>query len=206
MNKAHIFVSYCRSDINWVKEGEYNLIPWIAKSLKNKGITVWYDKELKKLPGEEYKKIIKTEIDRADLAILLISQEFINSEFIRKFEMPWIRERIERNELAIIPILVGRTLWEYEYDYNWLKDRQMLIGEEAPLIDYSNNRAKWDEARTDILRAILNTANKRQDQTTINIPRQPKDNHISAFGKSSNRVPETSVVLGNNQPLIIIYD
>ena len=103
----HEFVSYSRRDDIWVKEGDYALIPWLAQQLKSNGVTIWYDHALKQLPGAEYKKLIKSEVDRAHMAILLISQDFVSSDFIKEFELPWIRERVDRGELSIVPILVG---------------------------------------------------------------------------------------------------
>ncbi len=112
MPTVHVFVSYSHRDETWVKEGTYGLIPWLAQQLKRTGVEIWYDHALKQLPGAEYRKLIKSEIDRAHLAILLISQDFVSSDFIQKFELPWIRQRVEGGELSLIPILVGPTLDE----------------------------------------------------------------------------------------------
>ena len=130
MPTVHVFVSYSHQDDTWVKEGPYGLIPWLAQQLKRNGVEIWYDHALKQLPGAEYGKLIRSEIDRAHLAILLISQDFVSSDFIQQFELPWIRERVERGELSLVPILVGPTLDE---DLDWLADRQMLPGKPAPL-------------------------------------------------------------------------
>jgi hypothetical protein len=37
-------------------------------------VQIWHDHALKQMLGEDYKKLIKSDIDRADFAILLISQ------------------------------------------------------------------------------------------------------------------------------------
>ena len=123
MSTIHVFVSYSHRDDTWVKEGPHGLIPWLAQQLKRNEVEIWYDHALKQLPGAEYRKLIKSEIDRAHLAILLISQDFVSSDFIQEFELPWIRQRVERGELSLIPILVGSTLDE---DLGWLADRQMI--------------------------------------------------------------------------------
>ena len=155
MSTVHVFVSYSHRDDTWVKEGTYGLIPWLAQQLKKNEVEIWYDHALKHLPGAEYRKLIKSEIDRAHLAILLISQDFVSSDFIREFELPWIRQRVERGELSLIPILVGPTLDE---DLDWLADRQMLPGKPAPLVEYTESIAKWQAVRLDILGAIRDRA------------------------------------------------
>ena len=112
MSTIHIFVSYSHRDSRWVKaasegpspgsrgvghdtwvqEGTHALIPWLAQQLKKNGVEIWYDHALKQIPGAEYKKLIKSEIDQADIAILLISQDFLTSDFIKEHELPRIRE------------------------------------------------------------------------------------------------------------------
>ena len=155
MSTVHVFVSYSHRDDTWVKEGTHGLIPWLAQQLKKNEVEIWYDHALKHLPGAEYRKLIKSEIDRAHLAILLISQDFVSSDFIREFELPWIRQRVERGELSLIPILVGSTLDE---DLGWLADRQMIPGKPAPLIEYTESTAKWQAVRLEILGAIRDRA------------------------------------------------
>ena len=175
MSTIHIFVSYSHRDSRWVKaasggpaegsrgvghdtwvqEGTHALIPWLAQQLKKNGVEIWYDHALKQMPGAEYKKLIKSQIDRADIAILLISQDFLNSDFIKEYELPRIRERVDRGDLSLVPILVGPALDE---DLDWLADRQMLPGKPTPLIDFTDNNAKWQAVRLDILKAIRNRA------------------------------------------------
>ena len=155
MSTVHVFVSYSHRDDTWVKEGPHGLIPWLAQQLKKNEVEIWYDHALKQLPGAEYRKLIKSEIDRAHLAILLISQDFVSSDFIQEFELPWIRQRVERGELSLIPILVGPTLDE---DLGWLADRQMIPGKPAPLVEYTESTAKWQAVRLDILGAIRDRA------------------------------------------------
>jgi formylglycine-generating enzyme required for sulfatase activity len=67
-------------------------------------------------------------------AVLLISQDFVNSNFIRQYELPWIRQGLDRNELGLIRILVGPVL---EDELDWLADRQIIensIGMKLALI------------------------------------------------------------------------
>ena len=151
MSTIHVFVSYSHRDDTWVKEGTHGLIPWLAQQLKRNNVEIWYDHALKHLPGAEYRKLIQSEIDRAHIAILLISQDFVSSDFIQEFELPWIRERVDRGDLSLIPILVGSTLDE---DLGWLADRQMIPGKPAPLIEYTESTAKWQAVRLEILGAI----------------------------------------------------
>lgn len=147
-----VFVSYCREDSLWVQEGPHGLIPWLAHVLR-RDVQIWLDRKLDRLPGVDYKESIKSEIGRADFALLLISQDFLSSEFIQDYELPWIREQTERKKLGLITILVGPVCDE---DLDWLADRQMLPSREVPLIEYTDSNVLWQRVRHEILQAIRN--------------------------------------------------
>jgi hypothetical protein len=89
MKPINIFVSYSHRDTSWVSESDpFSLIPWLKSSLRKANVNIWFDHALRQLPGEDYKKKIKSEIDSAHIAILLISQDFANSDFISDYELP----------------------------------------------------------------------------------------------------------------------
>ena len=154
--KIQIFVSYSHEDSIWIEEGQFCLIPWLQKALKKKKVEFWCDPSLKKLPGVKYREEIRNEINRAQFALLLLSQDFLISDFICEYELPWIKEEVENNEMSIIPILVGPIDWEEEEELKWLSDRQILPGKPTPLIKYTNDMAKWKNVKVDILGAIRN--------------------------------------------------
>jgi hypothetical protein len=143
---VHIFVSYAREDKQWLDpEYRYNLVPFLAESLRRYGVIFWYDKELK--PGDVFKRQIESEIDQAQIALLIVSQSFLNSEFIEQIEMTRITERARRSEMIVIPVLVEPCDWS---DYPFLADRQM-VPSANPLIDFTESEAKWAKVKFQIL-------------------------------------------------------
>jgi hypothetical protein len=161
MSGISIFVSYSHKDEMWVKDKihiagvpQTTLIPYLSESLRKSNVGIWYDHALKQMPGEEYKERIKSEIDRAQFVILLISQNFLNSDFIREFELPLIKERMELGKLSIIPIMVGPADLDTEGELNWLNERQMLPSKPDTLINYIADIASWQTVIAQILRAI----------------------------------------------------
>ena len=97
--------------------------------------------------GDEYKRRIASEIDKAQIALLMVSQHFLNSEFIETFELPRIAARAERKELVVIPVLVEPCAWN---DYPFLADRQM-VPSSSPLIHFTESEPKWADVRFEIL-------------------------------------------------------
>jgi len=160
MEDINIFVSYSHSDSRWIYEGDHGLIPWLEKSLKREQIHFWYDHDLKSFPFVEFKKKIKEELIKSHLAILLLSQDFLISDFIRDYELPWIKERIDQKNLAILPILVAPLDWEGEEDLKWISEWQILPGKPTPLINYLTDLAKWSQVRVDLMKSIKMRVNE----------------------------------------------
>lgn len=151
MSTIHIFVSYSREDKRWLDPNdEFGLIPWLARSLRRDGVEFWYDRTGIE-PGDKFQPLIEQEIDRADIAILLVSHGFRNSEFIETVELPRIKARVERGEMVAIPILVEPCSWD---DIEFISSRQMLPGGPTPLLDHTETDRSWAYVRDEILRGI----------------------------------------------------
>lgn len=142
-------------DVKWVDaKCEQNLISWLEQALKRDGAEMWYDHALEDLPGEPFRAKIESEIRSADLAILLLSQDFASSDFIREVELPLIKARAARHELVVLPIVVAALDYPHERHLHWISDRQMLLGWQDPLSAHTGNLAEFDALRVKILRAI----------------------------------------------------
>ena len=177
MEPIKIFVSYSHKDARWVSESDpFSLIPWLKSGLHKYNVEIWSDHALKQLPGEEYKKKIKSEIDSAHIAILLISQDFAISDFISDYELPWIKQRVEGNKMIVIPIMVGKTLISDEPHLKWISERQILPGKPTPLINYTKDKAEFDSVRVDILKAVRNRVEQLQSKIQPESGDNPDDN------------------------------
>lgn len=147
-DSRRVFVSYSHDDKRWFQED--SLIPWLARSLAKMNVQVWFDREGLRA-GDEFRQRIEDEIDRADMAILLVSQSFLTSDFIQDVELPRIRDRAGRGQMVVIPILIEPCEWN---DLDFISSRQMLPGEPTPLIDYVDSEREWAHVRFEILSGI----------------------------------------------------
>ncbi len=180
--EIRIFVSYAREECRylgyrdegkrWVPddESEFALIPWLAKSFKRYYHTVfWYDtKDL--TPSQNFKERIEREIDQADIAILLISSAFLNSDFIQTVEFPRICERVKNNELKLVSILVEPCAWE---KIEFVSFRTILPGKPTPLIDFIDSEKGWRYIRKEILDGVEREIIKVLDERGVKRPRLP---------------------------------
>ena len=175
MPTIRVFVSYAREDclyLGWREEGgrwiveEHSargLIPWLARSIQRRHDAVfWYDlKDLR--PAEEFRQRIEDEIDQADVAILLLSSEFLNSDFIQRVELPRIRARAMRHELRVVPILVEPSRWQ---EVDFIATRQILPGRPTPLVDFDTEKS-WASVRDEILGGIEHVVEQVEKERSL---------------------------------------
>jgi len=176
---VHVFVSYAREDKRWL-DPEYrcNLIPFLMESLRRYDVVFWYDTELK--PGDVFKRQIESEIDQAQIALLIVSQWFLNSEFIEQVEMPRIAERARQGKTIVIPVLVEPCDWS---DYPFLADRQM-VPSANPLIDFTESEAKWAKVKFQILDGLKAQLKRIRETPQSAAPaRQGADEHNFAYSE-----------------------
>lgn len=104
--KNKIFISYSHADIEYYKKLTTHL-----KVLGNyfSGIEVWSDKKIH--AGEHWKQEIAKALNEANIAILLVSTEFLASDFIQNHELPPILKKAEKENTKILSLLVKPSLF-----------------------------------------------------------------------------------------------
>ena len=153
MAKAHIFISYAHEDKEWVLEGPGNihLIPRIRRHTSPDAET-WFDEGL--VIGEKWDEEIHNHIVQSHIAILLISESFVSSDYIVNKELVWIKEQVEKNDMKIVPLLIGNITEKSKRIIDWIYQRQIHPSETQPLCNYLNDKAQWDHMITSILNII----------------------------------------------------
>jgi hypothetical protein len=100
-----VFFSYSHADDRHRLRLEKTL-----KLLERQGlIDTWSDRKL--LPGDRWEEGIEQELERADLILFLVSDDFIASEFIWGREMKRAMEREAAREARVVPVIVRPCDW-----------------------------------------------------------------------------------------------
>ncbi|MBN1394187.1 MAG: toll/interleukin-1 receptor domain-containing protein [Pirellulales bacterium] len=193
MPKVRIFVSYAREECHylgyrqekgqWIKDEDCPraLIPWLAKSiqLRHPNTVFWCDwKEL--TPADDFRKRIETEIDQAHIAVLLLSSGFLISDFIKKVELPRIRDRVNAGCLRIISILAEPSRWE---DIDFVVARLILPRTPASLVDFESDK-EWAHVRDEILRSLEHVIKQVEDELLhgkVEVVAPPPDPPLKPF-------------------------
>lgn len=123
--KHKIFISYSHFDKGWLKK----IDPYL-KGMQLEGLELdyWSDTRLK--TGQKWKEEIIKALNEAHTAILLISQDFLASDFIQNNELPLILENAKEGGVKILPIILTYCRFT---KIKILKDFQALNDPNTPL-------------------------------------------------------------------------
>lgn len=101
----NLFYSYAHEDEALRERLETHL-----KLLKRQGILQdWHDRDIS--AGSEWAQQISAHLESADLILLLISPDFIASDYCWDIELKRAMERHETGEARVIPIILRETDW-----------------------------------------------------------------------------------------------
>lgn len=99
-SSATVFVSYSHVDDRYLKRLLVHLRPLERKGL----IEAWSDTRIK--GGDQWRKEIASAIKRASAAVLLISADFLASEFITDNELPPLLSQAQARGSKILPVIL----------------------------------------------------------------------------------------------------
>jgi WD40 repeat protein len=128
-----VFVSYSRADRSWLDR----LLVLMKPLVRNKRMRVWADPYIQ--VGDDWRRSLSEVIDQSRLAVLLVSGDFLNSDFILEEELP---ELVARG-VRLAPVLVRDCLWQHEpllAQVQWAHDP----GRDGPLDRGGDNPAIRD--------------------------------------------------------------
>ncbi len=100
-----IFISYSHEDQKWMEILKIHLQPLVRK----REISIWVDSQIR--AGLKWREEIIKAISRAKVAILLVSANFLASDFIAENELPPILKAAEEDGLKIIWIPINYCLY-----------------------------------------------------------------------------------------------
>jgi hypothetical protein len=74
-------------------------------------IDAWHDREIQ--AGDEWKASIAARLASADIILLLVSIDFINSQYCYDVELELAMERNARGEAVVVPVILRHCLWHH---------------------------------------------------------------------------------------------
>jgi hypothetical protein len=160
----HVFISYAHDNVRWLDAPELGLLKFWSRALPD--ATFWYDRDRAEglRGGDRWQARIWEEVDKASVAVLLVSQDFLISSFIIKHEVPRILARAHRGELEIVPVLIEPADWEEELPL--CAEFQLTPGPEPLSASIAKSDHDWKEARMTVLRALRAAVARAKDRSS----------------------------------------
>ena len=119
-----IFVSYSHKDKEYMERLMVHLKP-----LQRTGeIDAWVDTRIKS--GDDWKQEIKTALSDAKIAVLMVSADFLASDFIIENELPPLLDGAEAKGTLVLPVILKPCRFTREKN---LKDFQAVNPPDEPL-------------------------------------------------------------------------
>jgi tetratricopeptide (TPR) repeat protein len=137
MSSPTVFISYSHKDELWKERLVTQL-----RVLQMEGVLeVWDDRRIE--AGLDWRPEIEQAIERAAVAILLVSADFLTSKFILGEEVPRLLERRQKEGLRVIPLIVRPCAWQA---VKWLSPIQARPKDGRPLSSATAHQIEVDLA------------------------------------------------------------
>lgn len=143
-NKPTVFISYSHADKRWLGAMKQHF-----KFLRDQ-IDLWDDTQIR--PGQIWREEIQQALERADIAILLISADFFNSDYIELNELPPLLKAADQRGTKILSLIVRPCLFK---EYKEIAKYQAINDPKAPLSTLTE--AQQEMAFMELARVVKST-------------------------------------------------
>lgn len=147
MAGSRIFISYSHRDRVWLER----LRTAIKPLLRTREISLWEDGQI--APGSRWKEELRQALAGAEAAVLLVTPEFLASDFIHDEELPVLLEAAKTRQLRVLWIPVKASA----VSGTPLAQFQALYDPAKPLAEL--RAAARDRAMVEIASGIIKTLN-----------------------------------------------
>jgi hypothetical protein len=179
-----LFYSYSSKDESLRAELETHL-----SSLRRDGvIEPWSFRKIS--PGEEWDAAIAKELDRADIVLLLVSADFLNSDYCWGIEVKRALERHARGEAVVVPVILRPCDWQTQ-DFARL---QALPSGAKPVV----KRRLRDDAWTDVVQGVRRVAEQLKRD-------KPMEDRSSGAGTTSTSITHEQVARSRIQSIAEMF-
>ena len=152
-SRSKIFISYSRKDSDWLERLQVYLKPLEKKGL----VDCWDDTRIE--PGMKWREEIQKALDSAKIAILLVSANFLASDFIYEVELPQLLKAAESQGAVILSVILNPC--EVIFSLSDLEQFQTVNPPNQPLSGMNENRQ--DEVLNKLVKRIVEISKPNDD-------------------------------------------
>ena len=172
-----VFLSYSHED-----EALRSQLAQHLKPLERQGkILLWCDREI--APGSDWRQTLDTQLNAADLILLLVSPSFISSDFCYCTELVRAKERHNAGTARLLPIFL-RPIDLDTLEGTPLQTLQGLPAPDQPITTWQNRDAAFAQVASGIRTVVMELQSTTKPASTFT-PNPSKQTSPSAPTKST---------------------
>jgi hypothetical protein len=115
---------------------------WVRKKI----VRIWHDGRIG--AGDDWASNIDEHLNSSDIIVLLVSPDFLSSDFCYEKEMGRALERMKNNEALVVPIIVRECSWEETP----IAEIQALPEKGKPVTLWTNRDQAWKNVADSLAR------------------------------------------------------
>ena len=154
---VEVFCCYSHKDELWLRKLETHVSVLQRQGL----VSLWNDRRI--VPGDVWVKTIDVHLEMASVILLLVSADFLASDYCYSVEMKRALERQEAGEARVIPILVRPVDWTGAP----FAHLQVLPTDAKPIVSWPDKNTALADVAAGIRRVIV----EELPQLTASAPR-----------------------------------
>jgi TIR domain/NACHT domain len=195
MAQPSVFISYSHKDEKWRELFVRHLGVLEREDL----LSVWSDRRIE--AGGDWQREIEQALAQARVAVLLISADFLTSDFILGEEIPQILKRRSQDGLRLVPVIVRPCTWD---KVKWLQPMQARPLEGRALASFKPADRKETEV-VKIVKEILGFLEDRAERpgTFVEVYRRAFSSLYSRWDLGSVGVAQSG---GAGEPIVADLD
>jgi hypothetical protein len=173
-----VFISYSHQDEKW----KDRLVKQLSV-LENQGLlSIWVDDQI--MGGDDTLTEIARELDNADIAILLVSADFLTSKFIMGKEVPRLLQRRIEEGVRVIPLIISPCTWQA---VDWLRNIQGRPKDNKPLSSFK--KSQYEQYLADLALEIIQDIEETTPKIDSVIDNNPSQAANNLFDNKAKPVP-----------------
>lgn len=136
-----IFISYSHHDEAW----KNRILDYLGVASRQGLFELWNDRRI--AAGGDWERAINDAIDRGSVALFLVSEHFLTSDFILKNEVPRVLAGRDSGKLRVFPIIVEPCDWGA---VGWLKQMNLRPPDGRPVGETREKKRSDYQTRLDL--------------------------------------------------------
>lgn len=193
-----VFISYSRAN----EDRKNRLMVHLVALKADSTISIWHDRCIE--AGDLWREELDQAMSNADVALFLVSADFLGSRFCQDVEVPRMLERHYTEGVLIVPIIVDYCDWK---PVKWLSQFQVLPEDGNPVPAQKPHSKAWTQVARGLRLRLENNPPRKATFTAPVVVQSEKEPERLSLQKLLQDLPgESGKLFGRDEALSWVDD